>query len=116
MKTLTSRLLCCGLLWAVAGEIRGQDKAGFALKMISIPDGQPETNPPSVVIEYPQGGQQVSQSVIQTRITATDDTRVESFRFSVNGTQGDWYWAPGMQWPWGTSIQLNPGTNTFAVV
>ncbi len=55
------------------------------------------------------------------RATVTDDTRVESFRFSVNGTsvnspQGDWYWAPGMQQPWGTSIQFNPGTNTFEVV
>ena len=121
MKTLILRLLCCGLLWAVGGEIRGQDNASPAPKMIGIPDAQPETNPPSVFIEYPKDGQHVGQSVIRTLIRATDDTRVESFRFSVNGTsvnspQGDWYWAPGMQQPWGTSIQFNPGTNTFEVV
>src|SRR5437879_2476499 len=114
---LTLRLLCCGLSWAVAGEIRGQDNTGFTPKMIGLPYAQPENNPPSVLIEYPKDGQRVGQSVIRTLIRASDDTRVESFRFSVNGTpvngtQGDWNWAPGMPQPWGTPIQLNPGTNT----
>src|SRR2546423_12378642 len=113
MKTLISRLLCCGLLWTVATEIRGQDDAGANLKMIGLPYATPEQNPPSVSIEYPKEGQRVGASIIRTLITASDDTRVESFRFSVNGTQGDSYWAPGTQWPWGASIQLNPGTNTF---
>lgn len=115
MNVLTFRLLGCGLLCAVAGEIHAQNNARPPLKMISIPDARPETNPPSVFIDYPTNGQQVSQSTIQTLITARDDTRVESFRFSVDGIPGNWSWAPGMQWPWGTSIQLNPGMNTFEV-
>ena len=115
------RLLGCGLLWAVAGEIHGQDNAGPTPKMIALPNAQTEINPPSVAIEYPKNGQRVSQSVIRTLVSATDDTRVEYFSFSVNGisvsgTQGDWYWAPGMPWPWGVSIGLNPGTNTVDVL
>jgi hypothetical protein len=83
--------------------------------MISIPNAPFETNPPSVIIEYPTNGQQVGESTIRTLLGARDDTRVESFRFSVNGTPGNWFWAPGMQQPWGTSIQLDPGMNTFEV-
>ncbi|HSU54211.1 MAG TPA: hypothetical protein VLT36_09150 [Candidatus Dormibacteraeota bacterium] len=112
MKVLTSPLLACGLLCA-AGSVIAQNNP--FVKMIGIPDATPETNPPAVFIDYPTNGHQVSQSNIQTLITARDDTRVESFRFSLNGTPGIWYWAPGMQQPWGTSIQLNPGTNIFAV-
>jgi uncharacterized repeat protein (TIGR02543 family) len=115
MKALTLRLLCCGLLWIAAGEIRGQGTAGPAPRMISIPPAKPETVAPSVFIDYPRDGQRVGQPVIRTHITATDDTRVESFRFSVNGAQGDWYSAPGMPWPWGAIIQLKPGPNTFGV-
>src|SRR4026208_972763 len=121
MKPLMLRLLGCGLLWAVAGEIRGQDNAGPAPKMIALPTAQTEINPPSVAIEYPKNGQRVSQSIIRTLVSATDDTRVEYFSFSVNGisvsgTQGDWYWAPGTPGPWGASIGLNPGTNTVDVL
>jgi hypothetical protein len=115
MKPLTLRLLAYGLLWAAAFETHGQDRSNPYLKSISIPNAPPETNPPLVSVEYPTNGQQVGQSVIQTLITATDDTRVEAFRFSVNGMQGDWDWAPGMQWPWGAPVQLNPGINTFEV-
>src|SRR5436190_11227303 len=121
MKPLMLRLLGCTLLWIVASEIRGQANAGPTLKMIGIPNAQPETNPPSVAIDYPKDGQRVSQSVIQTLISATDDTRVEYFSFAVNGipvrgTQGDWVWAPGTPAPWGASIPLNPGTNTVDVL
>src|SRR5436190_17205267 len=112
--------IACLLFWTVAGEIRGQDNVRHAPKMISIPSATPETNPPSVRINSPKVGERVGESFIRTLITATDDTRVESFRFwvngiSVNGPQGEWYWAPGMPQPWGISIGLNPGTNTFAV-
>jgi Divergent InlB B-repeat domain len=115
MNTLTLRLLGCGLLCALGSSIRAEDNAGSYLKSIAIPNAAPETNPPAVFIQYPANGQRVGQSIIQTIITATDDTRVESFRFSANGATGDWYWAPSMQWPWGTSFQVSPGTNTFGV-
>src|SRR5689334_1168963 len=114
-KSLVLRLLACALVCAVTDEIRGQNNGRPFTKMISIPNAPPETNPPSVLIEYPTNGQQVGESSIRTLLTARDDTRVESFRFSVNGTQGNWSWAPGMQQPWGTAIQLNPGMNTFEV-
>jgi hypothetical protein len=84
--------------------------------MISLPDAKPEKNPPSILIDYPKNGQRVGQSVIQTLFTASDDTRVESFQLSVNGTPGNWAWAPGTPWPWGTSFQPSPGTNTFGVL
>ena len=119
MKKLTSRFLGCALLLAAAADIHAQNNAGVRLKMIGIPFTNPETNPPSVVIDYPADGQQISQPVIQARVTATDDTRVEYFQFSLNGTSVDGAqpnWAPGMPWPWGTSLTLNPGTNTFDVV
>jgi hypothetical protein len=119
MKTLTFKLLGCALLLSLAGQIRGQDNSRSTLKMIGLPFANPEQNPPSVAIDYPLDGQQVSQAVIQARVTATDDTRVEYFQFSLNGVslngpQADW--APGMPWPWGTSLTLTPGTNTFDVV
>jgi hypothetical protein len=109
-------LLCCGLLCVISNNIQAQNNLTVRPKSISIPDAKPETNPPSVSIEYPRPGQRVGQSSIQTLIKATDDTRVESFQFSVNGTPGNWIWAPGLQWPWGASIQLNPGTNSFSVL
>jgi len=126
MKPLTLRLLGCGLLLcAIAAEIqiRAQAQDNNALpspKMIGIPNAKPENNPPSVSIAFPKDGQRVGESIIRTVVTASDDTRVESFHFSINGTsisgpQGDWYWAPGMPAPWGASVGLNPGTNTFAV-
>lgn len=124
MNALTSRLLCCAFvcLCAVVSEIRGQaqDTGRPTPKMIGLPNAKPEKNPPSVSIQYPREGQRVGQPIIQTIITATDDTRVEYFSFSINGTavngpQGGWYWAPGTPWPWGASIQLNPGTNTLEV-
>src|SRR5258708_2618075 len=127
MKPLTLGLLGCALLLcAVAGEIeiRAQDNNNNNVlprpKMIGLPNAKPEHNPPSVSVAYPKDGQRVGESIIRTVITASDDARVESFHFSINGTsisgpQGDWYWAPGMPWRWGASIGLNPGTNTFAV-
>lgn len=125
MNSLTLRLFACGLVGAAAGvsEIRApaQNNPRTTPKMIGLPNAKPETNPPSVSIQYPKDGEQVGQSTIQAVITASDDTRVEYFQFSVNGTaingpQGGWYWAPGTPWPWGASIGLNPGTNTFEVV
>ena len=67
---------------AAAADVHAQNHPGVRLKMIGIPFTNPETNPPSVVIDYPAGGQQISQPVIQARVTATDDTRVEYFQFS----------------------------------
>jgi hypothetical protein len=121
MNTLLLRLLGCGLVCLAAGETRGQDNPRPTPKMIGIPNAMPETNPPSVSIDYPKDGQQVGQSIIQARISATDDTRVEYFSFSINGIsvggpQGGGFWGPGTPWPWGASITLNPGTNTLAVV
>src|SRR4051812_27841454 len=121
MKPLTLQLLGWSLLCAVAGETHAQDNTRLTGKAIGIPNATPETNPPALFIEYPKEGQRIGQSNIRTLVRATDDTRVEYFRFSVNGTsvsgtQGDWYWAPGTPAPWGASIELDPGTNTFEVV
>src|SRR2546423_8149319 len=74
MKAITLRLLACGLLCSLASEIRGdaQDNASPTPKAIGIPNATPEKNPPSVVIEYPKDGQRVGQSIIRTRVTASD--------------------------------------------
>jgi uncharacterized repeat protein (TIGR02543 family) len=116
MKFLFFRLVGCGLLLAVTSEIHVQGGPSLFPKSIGIPFANPETNAPFVSIDYPTNHQQVGESVIQTLITATDDTRVEAFLFSLNGNDQAWSWAPGMQWPWGESIVLNPGVNTFEVV
>src|SRR3954462_3218629 len=118
---------CAALLCAVTVEIEvcGQVNNRTARptpKAIGIPNAKPESNPPSISINFPTNGQQIGQSIIQTAFRAADDTRVEYFRCSVNGvTIGEtnsghgWYWAPGTPWPWAPSIALNPGTNTFQV-
>jgi hypothetical protein len=133
MRPLTlARLLSCSILFcAVPGEIeiRGQARnnndndvlSAPTPKMIGIPNAKPEHNPPSVSIGYPKDGQRVGEAIIRTVVTASDDTRVESFRFSINGNpingpQGGSFWAPGMPWPWGAEVALEPGTNTFGVV
>jgi hypothetical protein len=116
MKLLTFRLLCYGFFWLISGELLLQAGSSPFTKSISIPYATPESNAPSVLVQYPTNNQQVSESSIQALVAASDDTRVESFRFTVNGTQGDWVWAPGLQWPWGASMALNPGVNTFEVL
>ena len=114
MKILPLRRTGLVLFCLIAGNMYGGSSSWT--KSISIPYATPETNPPVISIQYPTNNQRVGQSVIQTVISATDDTRVESLLFAVNGTSGNWSWAPGMQWPWGASITLNPGSNTFEVL
>jgi hypothetical protein len=115
MKPLAFSLLGCCLLSNIPDKVYGQENSAVWTKSIGIQYATPETNPPALSIDYPTNGQRVADAVIQAQLTATDDTRVESLRFTLNGVQGDWNWAPAMPYPWGDSLQLVPGVNTLGV-